>query len=191
MYATHGQNGRRSQPATAHNGSPTIGSHDKQARRRSEPFEPAQRVRMRCAGILRHAFVDALGAVAHPPGERAAQRIPRGGHEYRRPEQVRVQLDETEDGRLRAHRQQRCRHERDHEHGAEPVLRQRQRGQKRRDPVVHARHVTNCAGRSGGTDQCAAGSAAGGRRRAPARPRRPQPAVIRRCELGVTRSGLT
>ena len=66
MYSTHGQNARRSQPATAHSGSPTMGSQDRRHAR--GPKRSSQRSARGCAAlaIVRDAFVRALRAVAHP-----------------------------------------------------------------------------------------------------------------------------
>jgi hypothetical protein len=86
-----------------------------QARARAEAFEPAKCSRMRGI-IVCDTLVDALGAITHPPGQRAAQRVAGGADQNRRPEQLRVQLDESEDGRLGAHGQQRRRDERHDEY---------------------------------------------------------------------------
>ena len=76
--------------------------------------------------VMRDVLVRALGAVTHPPRHRAAERVARGGHEYRGPEEIGIELDQPEHRGFGAHRQQRRGHERDHEHRRQAVVRQRE-----------------------------------------------------------------
>ena len=64
-----------------------------------------------------NALERALGAVAHPPADRPADRVAGGGHQHCRPEQLGVELEQAEHRRLAAHRQQRGGDEGDDEDG--------------------------------------------------------------------------
>ncbi|MPM13256.1 hypothetical protein SDC9_59612 [bioreactor metagenome] len=101
----------------------------------------ADALRVARAAVLARGVPGAVRAQAHPPTEHAAQRVARGGGEHGGPEQFRIELDQPEHCRLRAQRQQRGRHERDHEHGAQPELGQSKPFQQLMQPSFHRRQV--------------------------------------------------
>lgn len=82
-----------------------------------------------------------LGTQAHPPADGTAQRVAQGGHANGLPEQLGVELQQTDHGRLGAQRQQGGRYQGHDEECAQTELRQGQPLQQLVHPDFHGVQV--------------------------------------------------
>ena len=107
--------------------------------------------RARALGLLvRHVLVGALGAVAHPPGDGAAERVAGGGHAAIAGQNMSgIELDQPEHRRLRAERHSVADDEGDEEDRASGRTRQRQRREQPSRARLPSRRLSTAPDRRG------------------------------------------